>query len=90
MEPKGLPKGWTQERVDRLADHYDGQSDAEALAEDEAYFCEPPKDVTVEEARKHLITATKMAARAFEKLSDADVLKLYKEWHELESDQEAG
>ena len=90
MESQGLPKGWTQERVDKLADSYDCQTEAEALAEDETHFGEESKEVTVEEARRHLLNAATLAARSVERLSDEDVLKLYEEWHELESEQEAG
>jgi hypothetical protein len=31
-----FPKGWDEERVERLIGHYDGQTDAQAVAEDEA------------------------------------------------------
>ncbi len=33
-----LPKGWTEEKVKRVIDHYESQSDDEAIAEDEAAF----------------------------------------------------
>jgi hypothetical protein len=33
-----LPRGWTQERVRRLAKHYDNQSANEQVAEHEAAF----------------------------------------------------
>lgn len=39
-----LPEGWTQEQVADLADFYDSQTDAEALAEDVAYFAGLPYD----------------------------------------------
>ena len=39
-----LPKGWTQEQVDDLADFYDTQTDVEALAEDVVYFAGLPYD----------------------------------------------
>ena len=35
MKPK-LPKGWTEERIKRVIDHYESQSEDEAIAEDEA------------------------------------------------------
>lgn len=31
-----FPEGWNQERVDRLLEHYETQSEEEAVAEDEA------------------------------------------------------
>jgi hypothetical protein len=36
-EPK-FPAGWDEERVRRLLDHYETQSDTEAVAEDEAAY----------------------------------------------------
>ena len=33
-----FPPGWNDARVHRVLDHYDGQSDAEAVAEDEAAY----------------------------------------------------
>ncbi len=36
MSENRFPKGWDQERVQRLLDHYEGQSEDEAVAEDEA------------------------------------------------------
>lgn len=33
-----LPAGWTHDRVKDVAAHYEGQSEADALAEDEAAF----------------------------------------------------
>ena len=30
-----FPKGWTKTKVDRVLSHYEGQSDADATAEDE-------------------------------------------------------
>ena len=33
-----LPPGWDQERVKRLLEHYETQSEDEAVAEDEAAF----------------------------------------------------
>jgi hypothetical protein len=32
------PEGWDEEHVRRVLEHYTGQSDAEAVAEDEAAF----------------------------------------------------
>ena len=33
-----FPPGWDEARVERVLDHYEGQSDEEAVAEDEASF----------------------------------------------------
>ncbi len=32
------PKGWDEERVKRVLDHYEAQSEEEAVAEDEAAY----------------------------------------------------
>ena len=34
MEQK-LPEGWSEERIKKVIDHYESQSDDEAIAEDE-------------------------------------------------------
>jgi hypothetical protein len=36
MKQSRYPEGWDEERVRRVLDHYEGQSDEEAVAEDEA------------------------------------------------------
>ena len=36
-----FPRGWDEERVQRVLTHYQAQSDAEAVAEDEAAFGRP-------------------------------------------------
>jgi hypothetical protein len=38
MKQNRFPPGWNDARVQRLLAHYEQQSDAEALAEDEAAF----------------------------------------------------
>jgi hypothetical protein len=38
MTDSRFPPGWDEERVRRVIDHYDQQSDAEAVAEDEAAY----------------------------------------------------
>ena len=35
MKPPVFPKGWDEKRVSRLLDHYETQSEEEAVAEDE-------------------------------------------------------
>jgi hypothetical protein len=37
-ETSKFPPGWDEERVRRVLEHYDQQSDDEALAEDEAAY----------------------------------------------------
>ena len=41
------PPGWDEERVRRVLEHYEKQSDDEAVAEDEAAF-EPPTHTAME------------------------------------------
>ena len=36
MKQSRFPKGWDEERVKRLLDHYENQTEDEAFAEDEA------------------------------------------------------
>lgn len=38
MKQKDFPPGWDEERVRRVLAHYEGQMEAEAMAEDEAAF----------------------------------------------------
>jgi len=38
MRPSKYPAGWDEERVRRVLEHYEGQSDEEAVAEDEAAY----------------------------------------------------
>ena len=47
MKKKRYPPGWDDDRVRRLLEHYDEQSDEEAVAEDEAAF-EPPDHTAME------------------------------------------
>jgi hypothetical protein len=39
--PGKFPPGWDEERVQRVIAHYESQSEAEAVAEDEAAFESP-------------------------------------------------
>jgi hypothetical protein len=57
-ESNRFPKGWNEDRVRRLIDHYEQQTEEEAVAEDEAAFeddqqafIEVPKEL-VPEVRK--------------------------------------
>lgn len=38
---QSFPPGWDERRVKRLIEHYEGQSEEEAIAEDEAAFSRP-------------------------------------------------
>ena len=38
MKQPTFPEGWNEERVRRVLEHYDAQSDEEAVAEDEAAY----------------------------------------------------
>jgi hypothetical protein len=38
MRQPNFPKGWDEERVRRVLEHYEAQSDEEAMAEDEAAY----------------------------------------------------
>jgi hypothetical protein len=37
-DPNRYPKGWNRKRVQKLAAHYENQTDAQAAAEDEAAY----------------------------------------------------
>jgi hypothetical protein len=38
MKQTKFPEGWNEDRVRKLLEHYEAQSDEEAVAEDEAAF----------------------------------------------------
>jgi hypothetical protein len=42
-----FPPGWTRDRVQRVLDHYEAQSEDAALAEDQAAFRTPGQTVMV-------------------------------------------
>lgn len=44
-DPNRYPPGWDLERVRRIIQHYESQTDEEAIAEDEAAFEDPAKTV---------------------------------------------
>ena len=39
-DPNRYPPGWNRERVEKVIEYYENQSDEEAAAEDEAYWNE--------------------------------------------------
>jgi hypothetical protein len=45
MKTNRFPQGWNEARVQRLIAHYEGQSDTEAIAEDEAALEDPTQAV---------------------------------------------
>lgn len=47
MKQTRFPPGWDEERVRRVLEHYESQTDDEAVAEDEAAF-EAPTHTVVE------------------------------------------
>ena len=50
---KHFPPGWNEERVKEVLEHYDSQSEEEAVAEDEAAYCSD--DYTVMEVPNELV-----------------------------------
>ena len=57
MKQSKFPPGWDEERVKRVLDHYELQSEEEAAAEDEAAFEAP--DQTVMEIPSELVPAVR-------------------------------
>ncbi len=45
MKQSKFPPGWDEERVRRVLAHYEGQTEEEAMAEDEAAFEDPTQTV---------------------------------------------
>jgi hypothetical protein len=49
MKTNRFPEGWDDERIRRVIDHYESQSQADAVAEDEApYEHEEPTSTLIE------------------------------------------
>ena len=42
MKNRRFPKGWDEDRVKRVLDHYENQTEDEAVAEDEAAWEDTP------------------------------------------------
>lgn len=57
MSQQKFPPGWDEERVRRVLEHYEGQTEEEAVAEDEAAFDDP--DQTVMEIPNALVPAVR-------------------------------
>lgn len=47
MKPTKLPKGWDERRVREVLDHYENQTEEEAVAEAEAAFADSASTVMV-------------------------------------------
>lgn len=62
MRQQRYPAGWDEERVRKLLQHYEAQTEDEALAEDEAAFRRRDQTVMVVPTRL-VSTITKMIAR---------------------------
>ena len=61
-DPNRYPPGWDRERVRRLIQRYESQTDEEAIAEDEAAF-EDQTRTTVEIPNELLPTVRKLLAQ---------------------------
>ena len=57
MKRSSFPPGWDEERVRKVLAHYEGQSEDEALAEDEAAF--EHQSETVMEIPRELVPAVR-------------------------------
>lgn len=57
MKQSKFPSGWDEERVRRVLEHYEAQTEAEAVAEDEAAFEDQTK--TVMEIPKELVSGVR-------------------------------
>ncbi len=57
MSTNRFPPGWNEDRVNQLLDHYENQTEEEAVAEDEAAF--ESTDGTVMEVPRDLVPAVR-------------------------------
>jgi hypothetical protein len=57
MKKNNFPAGWDEERVRRVLAHYDGQTEDEAVAEDEQAFADQTQ--TVMEIPTELVPAVR-------------------------------
>jgi hypothetical protein len=58
----GFPEGWDEQRVRRVLEHYDNQTEEEALAEDESAY-EDQRESTVEVPVELMPAVRKLIAR---------------------------
>ena len=57
MSKQAFPPGWDEERIRKVLEHYEGQTEEEAVAEDEAAFEDPSQ--TVMEVPNELVPAVR-------------------------------
>jgi len=57
MKDRKYPPGWDKDRVQRVIDHYEQQSESEAVAEDEATLKD--NDLALVEVPKELLPAVR-------------------------------
>ena len=57
MKKPVFPRGWDEERVQKVLEHYENQSEEEAVAEDEAAYEDPRQ--TVMEIPTELVPAVR-------------------------------
>jgi len=62
MTHSSFPAGWDEERVRRVLAHYEGQTEAEAIAEDEATF-DDSTHTTMEVPRELVPAVRELIAR---------------------------
>jgi len=65
QQDKKYPPGWDEDRVRRIIAHYDQQSEAEAIAEDEAAF--EDEALAVVQVPKELVPAVRRIIARHEK-----------------------
>ena len=62
MKTSKFPAGWDEDRVRRVLQHYEQQSEAETIAEDEAAF-EDPTQTTMEVPRELVPAVRELIAK---------------------------
>jgi hypothetical protein len=62
MKTSKFPPGWNEERVRKVLQHYEQQTEAEAIAEDEAAF-EDPTQTTMEIPRELVPAVRELIAK---------------------------
>ena len=69
-----LPPGWTEKRVRQVIDHYENQTEEEAIAEDEAAYSDP--DSTMMSVPNELVPALTQFILQYEKATARNGRKL--------------
>jgi hypothetical protein len=65
MAKNRFPTGWDQKRVERVLEHYENQSEEEAVAEDEAAFTD--KDSVFVEVPRAILGAVRKLIAAHQR-----------------------